>query len=464
MTAAPKESIAEPGGPRFTRGDRSQSVRVPDYMHAWWTELGTNSVEANSTHVIWRIRGPHGATRFRAAVRSAVARHDVLTSRVVQRDGAFHLERTMAWEMTERSVTDATDLDQSAQLHRLIASLVWAPFAQDATVFRPFVILVSADDAVCGFVLHHRVTDYYGCQILGGQIREHIIGNSGYTGGHEDVLQYSDYLRGMSAWVASTEADHRLEYWRESMRDAPETCLPPNTAAALVGSLHYPLRYVGFNLSPRLRTMLASAARSCRSTLALILMAANHIALSAALQQSDVVSNVIVAGRDTPALLGMAGYAGDCFPVRTSVTPEAPFRSFVQQLQDTFARACRNRVKWERVEQAMREVRGSAIMPVFNYVTNMEGPLVSATVGNGEPAISLEPIQADMPPRLGLACINLSHAFGMVDTGRLVYGYVRYMEVRHDRRTMVAFAKRFLRCATAIAHDPLVQVGSIMES
>lgn len=465
--AAPKEFIVEPSGPRFIRGDRTESVRVPHYMHAWWTELGVNLVEGNSTHVVWRVRGPQGAARFRAALQRAVATHDVLTSRVVQRDGAFFLERMAAWEITERSVTDAADaanLDPGVRLRHLIASLVWAPFAQDASVFRPFVIAVSADDAVCGFVLHHRVTDYYGCQILARQIREHMLGDPGETVGHDRVLQYSDYLRGMADWVTGAEADHRLQYWRESLRDSPETCLPADTHAAVVGSLHYPLQYLGFNISPSLRAKLASAARSCRSTLALILMAANLIALADALHQSDIVTNVVVAGRDAPALLEMAGYAGDCFPMRASVTPATPFPNFVRKLQEEYARACRHRVKWERVEQAMREVRASAIMPIFNYITNVEDPDQSAAKADGsEPGISLEPLEVDTPPHVGLGHINLSHSLGMMDTGRLVHAAVRYMPMRYDRTTIVGFVRQFLKCAAAIARDPHVPVGRIME-
>ena len=91
-------------------------MRVPDYLHAWWSELGLNSATANATHEVWRVHGPGGASRFEAAVRTAVGRHDILNRAVVRRDGAFYLERSSA------ALSCATSEDA-------IDGLVWQLFA-----------------------------------------------------------------------------------------------------------------------------------------------------------------------------------------------------------------------------------------------------------------------------------------------------------------------------------------------
>lgn len=461
------EARASVGGPRFTVGRHPDRVRVPDYLHAWWTELGINTVTANAPHVVWRVRGPGCASRFRAAVRSAVARHDVLTRRVVRDHGIFYLERAPRWEIIEHSSADvgnAAAQNESPQLRRTIFALVWTPFADDAGVFRPFVIEISATDAVCGFVVHHRVADHYGLQILAREISDEILGAAPESARNARTqLQYADFLQGMADWVTGPEAGRRLEYWRECMRDAPQTCLPNAVSvdAAAVG----PFTYIDFGLCATLRTRLASVARSCRSTLSLVTMAAHHIALAAESGQRDIVANVIVSGRDAPALLDMLGYTADCFPLRAAVSPGATFTSFVREMQQKFTLASRNRVKWELVELAMKNVRASTVAPVFNFhAAGEESAMASNRVDGREPDLSLEPIEVDSAPERGSASFNMSHGLTLIDTGHVVHAHVRYLEMRHDRRTIESFMDRFSRCLTTVGHDPFALVEHIMES
>ena len=425
----------------------SDRVRVPDYLHAWWAELGVNTVTANAPHVIWRVRGPGCASRFRAVVRNAVARHDVLTRRVVRDEGVLYLERAPRWEIIERSHYEAND----AQLHRTIYGLVWTPFAEDAVVFRPFVIELSATDAVCGFVIHHRVVDYYGSQVLAREISDELLGTAPELA--RARAQYVDFLQQMADWVTGPEAGRRLEYWRNCMREAPQTCLPNAMSVdpAAVG----PFTYIEFELSAMLRTQLAAAARSCRSTLSLVTMAVHHIALAAESAQQDIVANIIVSGRDAPALLDMVGYTADCFPLRATISPEETFASFVREMQQKFTLASRQRVKWELVELAMREVGASTVAPVFNFHAAPQESAVAA---------SLESIAVDSAPERGSASFNMSHGLTLIDTGHVVRAHVRYLEIRHDRGTAEAFLDRFSRCLAAVGHDPFARIEHIMKS
>jgi hypothetical protein len=464
---AMRSSVAANIGGRPDDGRHPDRVRVPDYLHAWWAELGINTVTANAPHVVWRVRGPGGASRFRAAVRSAVARHDVLTRRVVRDNGVLYLERAPRWEIIERSSGDvsyAAAQDESAQLHRAIYSLVWTPFAADAAVFRPFVIELSAADAVCGFVVHHRVVDYYGSRILAREISDEVLGAASETVREPRAhAQYADFLQGMADWVTGPEAARRLEYWRDCMRDAPQTCLPNAVSvdAAAVG----PFTYIDFELSAALRTRLACVARSCRSTLSLITMAAHHIAVAAESGQRDIVANVIVSGRDTPALLDMVGYTADCFPLRAVVSPGATFASFVREMQQKFTLASRHRVKWERVELAMKEARASTVAPVFNFHAAHQESAVAAIKPTGpEPDLGLELLQVDSAPESGSASFNMSHGLTLIDTGHVVRAHVRYLEMRHDRRTAESFIDRFSRCLSAVGLDPFALLEHIMES
>jgi hypothetical protein len=454
------------GEPTVTACSVVARVRVPDYLVGWWTELGINSATANATHVIWRIRGPQGAQRFCSAVRNAAARHAVLSSVVVRAGGIYYLEQRpqISEPSTERGISgDAAHL--SAECQRVLERIIWTPFAEDAAVFRPFVIELSASDAVCGFVIHHRVVDYYGCQMLAREMRAELLGEVDSKASQgRSALQYADHLREMAEWIAGPEARRRLDYWRQAMRGTAPSRLP--TARDADPAATGPLFYIDFELGPALRAELASAARSCRATLAAVTMAVHHIALAAAANQTDITANVLVSGRDTPALLGMVGYAADCVPVRAAVSAAALFPTFVRQVQDAFLVGCRQRVKWELVEEAMPAVGASAIIPVFNFIVGEEQPSEAKAKhsGGSDPDLTLEPIHVERAAERGSALFNISHTLSFFDTGQLVYAHIKYMGLRHDRQSIEAFLDRFLRCMAMIARDPFLPVGQILAS
>jgi hypothetical protein len=367
----------------------------------------------------------------------------------------------------ERSSDDARYLaapDETTRIHRAIYSLVWTPFTDDAPVFRPFIIEISATDAVCGFVVHHRVTDHYGLQILAREMADDIRGGSSASVRNPGVqLQFADFLQGMDDWVNGPEAGRRLEYWRECMRDAPPSCLP--NAMSVQGAAVGPFTYLEIDFPATLRAQLAGVARSCRSTLSLITMAAHHIALAAESAQPDIVANVIVSGRDVPALLDMVGYTADCVPLRAAVRPEATFASFVREMQQKFTLASRNRVKCELVEQAMKEVRASTVAPVFNFhAAGQTSHPASNEVARRDSGLTLESIQVAGAPECGSASFNMSHGLTLIDTGQFVLAHVRYLDMRHDRRTVECFIDRFSKCLTAVGHDPFARLEHVMAS
>jgi hypothetical protein len=346
------------------------------------------------------------------------------------------------------------------QLHQVLADVVWTPFA-GGLVFRPFVIELSPEDAVCGFVPHHAVMDYYGCQILAREIRGELLGEAEDSVGERRV-QYADYLQDLAGWIAGTEANQRLEYWRECMRDAPDTYLPEarHVESGTVSLIDCLL----FDIAPRLRANLASAARSCSSSLAAVMMAVNYIALAATLRRDDIVSRVLVSGRDTPSLLGLVGNTVDCFPVRAWVNRRDLFPTFAQQLQATFVRGCRHRVKWEAVKEVMRDVGAGAIAPTFNWVIEVERPVQAVSAAESQSGLGLEPMEVRRPPELASASLHKSHHMGLFDTGQQVHGHIAYMPVRHNKASIDTFVDRFLGYLTAVAENPFVSIGRLTQS
>lgn len=448
--------LAELSRPRFTKTARAcDSVRVPAYMIPWWSETKVNHVLANVTHVAWRVRGNECANRFRSALDAAVMRHELLTARVVVRDESLYLKFAEGWTI----ITAAAVGIESEQL-RAVEAIVWAPF-EDGSVFRPFVLTVSENEVLCGFVLHHFAADFHACQVLARELYVELVsGQKMLPGRAARPFQCSDYLRGMADFEAGPAVRYRLQFWRHSMRAAPPICLP--NGAEIDTNTITALRSAEFGVSVALRSGLVATARSCAATLAQILMAAKFMALSKTLAQSDVVVIALVSGRDDPALLQLVGNTADCVPLRLRLRPQVRFADLLAELQTAYALACRYRLKWEMLWETFEEIGASTLAPTFNFVSGIRVQSAQRDVLTEVNRTSLQLLPVRKPPERGSASRYLSHEMNLFDTGLLIRGHVKYAPARYHNRTIESFIECFTTCLGRIVTDPMRTVGDIM--
>ena len=417
--------IAELSRPQFRIADRpADVVRLPKYTLSWWSELSINQLLANATHVAWRLRGDLCASRFRTALDTAVARHDLLTGRVVLSDGAPYLE------FGDRSAVVTYSLEEHKDQVRAIEHVVWAPF-EGGAVFRPFLMQISSTEIICGFVLHHFVADFQACRILARELYDELHGTTDdVTRPSGQPLQYSDYIRGMAEWLAGAAVRYRLDYWREHMSGAPPVCLPDAMDAGSVSI--GPLRTVNFRIYSTLRARLVDTAKSCEATLALVVLAAKFVALSSSLRQSDLVVTTLVSGRDDISLLKLVGNTTDCVPIRLSVRSEVSFADFLEDLQACYVLACRYRVQWGMILETIKEVGASTIAPTFNFISTVGFESGRGIAPTTPINLSLEPLSLAIPQEFGSAGWHTSHQMNLFDTGQYIEGHIKYMPLKHQ--------------------------------
>jgi hypothetical protein len=383
---------------------------------------------------------------------ACVARHRLLTGRIVADDGALYLKFAEAPAIVTCSVEHGTRSSHGELVDQLraIEHVVWAPF-EGGAVFRPFLMRVSATEIICGFVLHHFVADFQACLILARELYDglHAAGDD-VTRASDQPLQYSDYVRAMTEWGAGAAVQYRLGYWREHMSGVLQVCLPD---AMDVGSVSIgPLTTAKFRIHQALRGRLVDIAKSFEATLALVILAAKFVALQSTLRQSDLVVTTLVAGRDDMALLKFVGNTTDCVPIRLSVRPEVSFADFLEELQACYVLACRYRVPSGLLLETIKEVGGSTIAPTFNFVSITP---VSST------SLSLDPISLEIPQEFGSAAWHPSHEMHLFDLGQYIEGNIKYMPLRYQSRKIEAFVDCFMTCLERIAQDPGNVLGSL---
>lgn len=447
------DRIAEADRPRFrAAAGAAGALRLPHHTGhtlAWYRETQVNHVAANVTHIAWRVRGHRAAERFHAAVHAAIERHDVLQARVALLNGVPHMRFAMGCEVAGGAA--------GSSAHRMLAELIWAPLEHGA-VFRPFIVEMSADECLCGFVLSHFIVDLNACDILALDLyatlrrQEEAVPPS-----RQRPLQYRDYIRAMVEWLGGPGIPYRVAHWRRQMSAAPAVCLPAAVAVdpTAVGRLNT----VDFAVDPSLRRALAEAARTCGVTLARVLLAAKFVALSGVLGQRDLVVTAIVSGRDDAALLGFVGNTADCVPIRAPVDPGSSFAELIRELQAAYALACRHRIRWELLLEALGTAGSGIVAPTFNYIrAGLPQPVRAARTAAPPVAIERAPL-LEQPAQYGNASQHTSHNMHLFDTGTCLRGHVKYLSSRYDEAAMRGFVDQFMTCLRRIAADPREVIG-----
>jgi len=446
--------IGELSKPEFSKRERSEDIlRLPEYSIVWWNETNTNHVTANGPHLVARIVGSLSLEDLTGILRMIISRHDVLGARVTLVDGVpclvFSKCDPSALEVVD--ISGATPREPDRVVQQIIEGIVWRRF-ENGSIFRAFIVRVSANEHICGFVLHHFVADSVACQILADELVAALRDNRrAIAPRFPRPLQYADYVRGIEEWLSGYGPRRRLVFWKAYMADAPATFLPYDTdpGSALVG----PLEYLPFEIPADCRARLARLASDLKVTLFLLVLAAHFITLSRLLRQHDLVLTVIISGREHPALADFVGNAADCLPIRMSVLPEMPLTEFIGQLQATYLLAYRHQVKWELLLEAFREIGANCTSPLTNLIAAEQTRATPPSGHQSEADIGIEEVLVRVPPSVGSVSWHVTHDINMCDYGQLIGGTVKYMTLRYSRTTIQHFLDCFVRCADAIGRD-----------
>jgi hypothetical protein len=221
---------------------------------------------------------------------------------------------------------------------------------------------------VIGFVIHHFIAD---APTVGIFMRELLQAYTAFASGTEHglpelQLQYFDYVAGMNEWIRSAAAKISGSYWREYLRNAPATRIPPD-----------------FDVSPESSGMLAtqSACTSadaiaslqsfCRSsgvTMHAVVAAAFMGVMACQSKAQDIVLITRTHGRNDPSVLPMIGAFFDAMALRVFVTPDMSFQTLAACVWNELTRSSLHQnYPYHLVVPALPEIGASSIAPMLNF-------------------------------------------------------------------------------------------------
>ena len=321
-----------------------------------------------------RLKGSLEPKFLRQSLERIWQRHEVLRTRIVERDGVPSqlIEPAETGLLFEEINLDALPRDQAvAQAAFLARQCAAARFDLGrGPLFRGMLVRLNVEEHVLVLVQHHIVSDGWSVGIL---LREMMQSYAALLGGKAEALpdlplQYADYAAWQRGQLDREDLARQLASWQEHLQGAPGLIeLPADRARPPVQT------YRGGRIAVRFGGALTQALRSLSQrhgvTLYMTLLSAWSVLLTRLSGQSEVVVGTPTANRGVAELEPLIGFFANTLALRMRPSPEQPVAALLRQTKEVLLAGYeRQEVPFERVVEALQLERSLAYPPVFQTV------------------------------------------------------------------------------------------------
>jgi len=404
---------------------------------------------------VFRVKGVLDLEALRTAFDALVARHEVLRTRFVLRDGlpqqivAAH--QPLAVEVADfRQSPDANAHDAFVQR----VALGTFDFANDV-MLRAGVARLRDDDCVLVIALHHIAADGWSLEVLDRELEllysafEHGLPPASPLGALP--IQYSDFSEWQREMLRGAALDGPLAYWRRQLASLSPLELPgdrPRPAQP---------RFLGsreaVSIPSPLSAALKALARERHVTLYMTLLAAFQVLLMRYSGQQDIAVGSPIAGRARPELEGMIGFFVNTLVMRGDLSGNPTFAELLQETRDRAIDAYAHQdLPFEKLVEELNPVRDARRNPLFQVMFTLQTAR--------EYALRLRGLDITrIPLYSGTSKFDLT--LHVADAqGRLECGF-EYCTDLFDASTIARMGRHFVGLLEGIVDNPQTRIGDL---
>ncbi|HEV3359493.1 MAG TPA: amino acid adenylation domain-containing protein [Pseudonocardiaceae bacterium] len=298
----------------------------------WFLDRLAPGSSGYSIALCYEISGPLDIPALSHAIRSFLAAHPVLCTRIVLRDGEPWARTVEPPEPALRiAMPDSPDTDPREAALALAEELAETPFDLVAgPLFRVVLIVAGPDRHLLSITAHHLVFDGGSRQVL----ERHLA--AAYPAGPdlpEPGLPHAELAHAERDWLTGPEAARQLAYWRTRLAGAPTVLrLPtdrphPDQPAQAGAQLDLPV-------PEEVIAGLTTLARRHRTSLFVVTLAAYLHFLSVHTGSTDVTVGVPFAGRDRAGRENTVGYLVNTVVLRADLADDPSFDELLRRVRD----------------------------------------------------------------------------------------------------------------------------------
>ncbi|ASZ12188.1 hypothetical protein CK934_15080 [Chitinophaga sp. MD30] len=408
-------------------------------------------------HMPWvfRMSGFLNISALRSAFREIVRRHEILRT-VIREDAGIGYQHILPWSDWELEYQPASVL---LATHESIAAYLSAagaiPFDLSSDyMLRVTVIGHSPGEHTLFVLLHHIAFDGWSVSILTTEL---MTLYRSYVKGEDVVLpslpvQYADYAWWQRQYIQGALLDGELSYWRSRLSGVTPLALPVDYARPAIQSMEGDS--VSTTLPICLSDKLLDLSRQEGTTLFMTLLAAFKVLLYRYTGQSDICVGTGVANRNHQEIEGLIGFFVNALALRSEVSGEGSFISFLQQVkQETLSAYEHQEVPFEKVVEALGVERDMSRTPVFQ---------VMFTFQNTPVATDTELYELILTP-VAYAHVTAKYDFSVSvrETSQGISIYVEYSTALYRRETVQRLMEHYQCLLDGIVSNPHEVTGKI---
>lgn len=307
-----------------------------------------------------RLRGNLDAGALSAALDDVVARHEILRT-VLRKDGDGwhqHLHPPGPVSLEVRGVGSAGPADSADRAaYDLLDDVEAEPFShREVPLLRAVLGRLGPDDHVLALTTHHIASDAWSMQVIITDLAAcYAARAAGRVPGLPGACQYREF----AAWQRATEESWSGVaggHWRDRLLGARLHALP--ASQVLPEGAADPYSVHRFVIGRELTEAAARVARSTRSSLFVVLLAAYNLLASQLTGESDLAVPIFTAGRNEPRFAGVVGPLYNLLPIRTDVGGCGSFVDVIARTRASCLQAYANDIPFLLIQAQADDLMG----------------------------------------------------------------------------------------------------------
>ncbi len=415
----------------------------------WYLELLQPEVTAFNIPMRFRLEGPLDVSLLERALRTIVERHESLRTHF-EEEGGEVLQVVAPGTDFRLETIDISGLPEDArqaEAERLGSIEAKRPFhLATGPVFRAELVRLSPLSHILHVTVHHAMFDGSSMTVLTRELAEIY---QAYHEGKECPLeqppiQYGDFSVWQKDFLSGPEVAKQLAYWKRRLAGMVELDLPTDRPRPPVKTWNGDLvsALLPKDLSGRLQTI---AARN-GATLYHLLLAAYKVLLHRYSGSTDIAVGSPITGRTRAELEPLIGVFINSLILRSDLSGDPSFESFIRQVRDTALEAVENQdLPFECLVRELKPERDQSRNPLFQVNFTHQRSFAKAGHFGG---VDLTPI----PSRSPGAIFDLH--FFMVERAEGWRVTCDYSSDLFDRETALRMLGHYRRLLEDIAADP----------